>query len=322
MKKINFTMLILFFLSGFCYAQFDIISQNLNSPLVAPSFAGLGGTPRIISNYRTVSSKFPGKHNLINLSFDFYVPILKSGFAFKFNKEDLAENTISNKQMGVAYTFNIKLCKNSFLRPAIGFFIEGFEFNYDNLIFNDQINLAGDHAIVSIEPHYTEFLTRFDSEASVLFHSDKVWVLMNARRIFPKYGDFTQDRKIYKEYIEYDLSCGYKWNIRESIEPNKGISLLFYGTFRKLGAFKQIELRTDVNYHQVLFGCGVRGNPFFDNGYSSEQKADAIIMKFGYIVSNLRIGYSYDFPTSGILSYHELSLSYYFRKNDKIIVEE
>lgn len=303
-------------------AQDPQFSQFYSAPLyLAPSFAGSADGGRVAVNYRNQWPVLTSSFVTYALSADYYFSKYRSGLGLLILRDDAGNGLVYNSNLGLNYSFNFNINRYWKLRPGIQAYYFWKSINHSNLRFGDQIlrgrNNPGNSGL-SVEMEQllnSEPIRHFDFTTSLLAYSDKQWIgftvdhLMYFSTMLASQGDYIPQR--------YSFFGGAKFNIYGKTVKvrEESVSVAFnYFTQNKIN---YLDLGTYYIFEPVTFGLWYRGLPIFPKN----PNLGAITLLFGYKFQEFRLGYSYDFTTSKLITKtggaHEISLLYFFNERKK-----
>ncbi len=315
--KLYITLLIIFFLFfvKLLFGQQDPqFTQFYSNPLYqSPSFAGAVEGYRVALNYRDQWPKMPGKLVTTNFSADVNVLPLNSGLGIIVLSDKIGSANLTSLNVGFLYSYNVKINRKTFFRPGIGFYYTQKSLDYDKLLFISQIPILGNGGgggVSPIMPSELGNVQGFDGSISGLLISHNFWIGAVADHLAMPNVSFT--KRVNRLPIKYTLFGGYRLYKIERLISTKRQSITFSGTFRHQGNSDQLDLGMYWSYDPIMLGVWYRDLPFIKK-YS---RRDAIALLIGYKYEGLRVGYSYDFTVSRLITNtggaHEISLVYKF----------
>ncbi|MEN8157896.1 MAG: type IX secretion system membrane protein PorP/SprF, partial [Bacteroidota bacterium] len=120
--------------------------------------------------------------------------------------------------------------------------------------------------------------------------------------------------------IKYSLFGGYQVIKKSHLQSpiDETVSLAFY--FRHQDFYTQLDFGLYWYKEPLMVGAWYRGIPFRsgrDEEYKRDPRGDALAFLVGYKMDQIRVGYSYDFTVSNLVSStggaHELVVTYLFK---------
>ncbi|MBN1112910.1 MAG: PorP/SprF family type IX secretion system membrane protein [Bacteroidales bacterium] len=308
--------IILFHLLFICitYGQDFHYSQYYANPLyLAPSMAGSTGESRVNMQYRDQWPSIPGRIVAFSFSGDHYFNKFKSGLGLKVMKDVAGTNEFSISQIGISYSYVIKLNHYWTVRPGLGFYYTQRSISTDNIIFPDQ--LIGEMGIPSAAIGTFSNTNNVDIESSIMLNTSNFWLGVNVDHLTRPNMAFYNTN--YRIPIKMSVFTGYRFPFFQPYKKKFKHSISISANYYLQGDNDQLDIGIYWKFNSFLTGFWYRGLPSF------KQKAisDAAIIMVGYEYNKLRIGYSYDLtisklgPSTG--GAHELAISYAFSINER-----
>lgn len=309
-------ILLVFSLKG--QSQDPQFSQFYSSPIyLAPSFAGTYDGGRVIANFRDQWPSLAANYNTYALSADYYFSKFRSGVGLLFLRDDAGKGLMDVTNAGLNYSFNFNINRNWKFRPGLQVYYYWKNIDYNSLLFGDQIARGfntGSSSGSSVEMSQLLSMQRvrhFDFTTSLLAYSDQYWIgftldhLMHFSRILSEQGDYLP--------LRYSFFGGGKFMLKGKTRKVKEESVSLAFNFLSQDKIKYLDLGTYYTLEPVSFGLWFRGLPVFPDN----PNLGAITLLFSYKLSSIKIGYSFDFTTSELITKtggaHEISLIYYFQ---------
>lgn len=293
-------------------------SQFYSSPIyLAPSFAGTYDGGRVIVNFRDQWPALAANYNTYALSADYYFSKFRSGVGLLFLRDDAGKGLMDVTNAGLNYSFNFNITRNWKFRPGLQVYYYWKNIDYNSLLFGDQIARgfnSGSTSGSSVEMSQLLSMQRvrhFDFTTSLLAYSDQYWIgftldhLMYFSKILSEQGDYLP--------LRYSFFGGGKFMLKGKTRKVKEESISLAFNFLSQDKIKYLDLGTYYTLEPVSFGLWFRGLPVFPDN----PNLGAITLLFSYKLSSVKIGYSFDFTTSKLITKtggsHEISLIYYFQ---------
>lgn len=319
----------LLFMINFCvhiilFAQDPQFSQFYSSPIyLAPSFAGTGSGGRVILNYRNQWPRLASTYVTSAISADYYLDKYKSGIGLILLRDDEGDGIMNASRLGLNYSFNFNISKEWKFRPGLQTYYYWKSIDYSILRFGDQILRGGSSGNTGSSIEMSDLLNsepvrHVDFTTSMLAYSKQYWFgitidhLMFLSQELSSQGDYVP--------LRYDFFGGGKYNIRSKTIRRKEESVTVSYNFFTQKKIKYLDLGTYYTHEPISIGIWYRGLPVFPDN----KNLGAITLLLGYKFAAFRVGYSYDFTTSKLITKtggaHEVSLIYSFkeRKNIKV----
>lgn len=314
MKK--YLVLLLFFYTQFNNAQDVVFTQSFLVPeTINSSFAGanrgLKSGAVFKSQWRSSALKVSSNFAFIDTWFERF----KTGIGVSFlnQKENGSNYTFNQVNLNFAMAFQIN--DNWFFRPSIsaGF---GFKsYGFQNLLFEDQINLNGsflntptnDPSILKTQRSFT------DISSSILFNNENSWIGLTVRHLNKPNISLTDVGNLpldifFSVHAKYNLP--FLNNIRTWLANKSEVYIL--SNYMSQGA----NNRLDAGFQYVFDDKITLGITMIST--SSIYTQNAFSAFTGVNWQGYRFGYSYEFNTSELINtggIHEFSISYDFSLN-------
>ncbi len=298
-------------------------TQFYANPLyLAPSFAGATQEDRISAVYR---NQWPELNNVFvtySFSYDHYFEEFNSGVGILLMRDVAGSGDLGILNAGVQYSYDIQINEDIHLRPGIHFNYTQQGIDYHKLIWNDQLSSGGTGGTTIEQPPTDPFKPDVDFAASLLGYTERAWFGFAVDHLLrPNYGLYNNNARW---PIKYSAFGGYqvvkKGRLLNPIDET--LSLAFY--FRHQYVYTQLDLGVYWYKAPLMLGFWYRGIPFFkgsDPNYQKDPRGDALAFLVGYKMDQLRVGYSYDFTISNLVSStggaHEVSVTYEFKTTRK-----
>jgi len=308
LKRILYILLSAFILFTDCYGQDPTFSQFYANPLyLAPSFAGATQEYRIGMNFRDQWPSIPGVFETYSISFDKAMPNFNSGIGVLATYDVAGSGDLSTTNIGLLYSYDFNVNRQWHFRPGVNFKFYYLGLDIAKLIFNSQ--LTGSGTTPSISPPPFNNVADVDFATSFLAYNDTYWGGFTLDHLLaPRTSFYGNDTHV---PIKFNLFGGMqlikKTRLRVKLKEVLSVAM----NFQVQQKFYQTDLGLYYYKDPLIFGLWYRGIPFV-----TSQAGDAVIGLIGIKTEQLRIGYSYDFTISNLVSStggaHEISLTYEF----------
>ncbi len=313
-KNIQVSLLLILFFPIFTMAQDFMFSQFYSTPLALnPALAGNVECARIGTAYRNQWTAIPKAYNTYHLTYDQYIPSVKSGIGFILYNDQQADNALNSISGGGIYSFKFKLSTNTVVSLGLQAMYNQISLNWNRLVFSDQIQLNGEVVSVSNELlPVNQKVSYVDFSTGVAFDwKGKVFGGLAVHHLSEPVNSFYEDKYSVLP-MRFTIHAGAYYGLERSRKSDILISPNIL--FQQQGKFHQLNLGTYIKFNYLVLGTWFRHN--FEN-------PDAIIAFAGFKKESFKIGYSYDMTISKLSvetgGTHEITLSYEFciYKNDK-----
>ena len=309
MKKCVITV-VFFFIFRTASGQDPIFTQFYANPLfLAPSFAGATQADRVAAVYRNQWVSLPGAFVTYSFSYDHFFESFNSGLGILFMRDAAGTGNLALTNAGIQYSYDIRINNTWHFRPGIYGNYTQMGIDYYRLLWNDQITSSGTGGS-SIQPPGVSVKGDIDVSTSGLFYSDLYWIGMGVEHLLrPNYGLWNNDLLW---PMKFTLFGGLKIikSGKNYSAIDQSLSLAFL--FKHQDVFNQLDIGVYWYQEPLMFGIWYRGIPFIGN----DPRGDAMAFLVGYKTEGIRIGYSYDFTISKLVSStggsHEISFIYEF----------
>lgn len=303
------------------YAQDVIFSQNFLVPeTLNTSFTGALRSSKAGSVHRSQWRNSGLKTSSSFVFFDTWLEGYKTGLGISgFNQTESASSYTFN-QINFNYAMAFQMSDSWYFRPSISVGFGTKSYGFENLIFQDQINLnSGSINTSTLDPVLLNQLRSFfDFSSSILFNNENSWIGLTVKHLNKPNISLTETGN-----VPLDIFISTHANILLPIFNNyrtdfAGMSKLFLITnFMMQGQFNRLDLGTQyVIDDRFSFGVLASTSPI-KNAYQSSL-ISSISTFAGMRWNGFRFGYSYDVNTTKLLNtggIHEFSVSYDFVVN-------
>ncbi len=297
-------------------------TQFYANPLyLAPSFAGATEQDRITSVYRNQWPALPKAFVTYSFSYDHFFENFNSGVGVLLMRDVAGSGNLGLLNAGLLYSYDIKVTSAFHLRPGIHFNYTQQGIDFSKLRWNDDLTNPGGGG--SIEQPPTEpYKADVDFAASLLGYTDRLWLGFTVDHLLrPNYGLYNNDARW---PIKFSAFGGYqivkKGNLLNPIDETLSVAF----NFRHQYIYTQLDVGLYWYKAPLMLGFWYRGIPFFRGSnpdYQKDPRGDALAFLVGYKMDQLRVGYSYDFTISNLVSStggaHEISIAYEFKTTRK-----
>ncbi len=296
---------------GTLFAQDPAFSQFYSSPMfMAPSFAGAVKGSRFALNYRDQWPSIPGKFVTYGAAYDHNFADFNSGAGFFFLRDVAGSSKLSLTNVGVAYSYNVKVSPEWNIRPGISFYYFQRSLDYSKLIFGDQLT-ANPTTPSSVNPYPGKDMTQdVDAASSVILYNGIFWGGATVDHLLKPNRAFTDNSD--RVPMRISVYSGMRMVLRGQNTKRVEESVSFAFNYKQQDVFKQLDVGLYWYRMPLLVGVWYRGIPLFKEYPGS----DAAIFLVGYKLNGIQIGYSYDATISKLGPQtggaHEISFIYEF----------
>ncbi|NNC82576.1 MAG: PorP/SprF family type IX secretion system membrane protein [Flavobacteriales bacterium] len=289
------------------FTQFYAAPVNLN-----PAFTGNTTQSRVVMNYRNQWTAIPGAFVTYNLTYEHFIPKIKSGVGILLNHDQAGSGNLGYTSVLGLYSYEFQINYDLYIRPGVSFGKSFRTLDYNKLVFGDQlVRPDGSSTIETFEDIGSSF---FDVGTGVLMYSHDFWIGASAAHINKPNESLRGQEALVP--IKASIHGGYRNMMKKKTKSGRLQSTLAAFNYRMQEDFDQLDLGIYYEYSPVVFGVWYRGLPGFKKNDYGVLNHDAIALLFGYEIRKLKFGYSYDITISPLISStagsHEVSLIYEF----------
>lgn len=301
----------LFFVFRAASGQDPQFTQFYANPLyLAPSFAGATHADRVAAVYRNQWASLPGAYVTYSFSYDHFFDNFNSGVGILLLRDVAGTGNLAQTNAGLQYSYDIKINNIWHVRPGIHVNYTQMGIDYLKLTWNDQLTASGTGGS-SIEQPGEAVKGDVDVSSSVLAYSEKYWFGFAADHLLtPNYGLWNNNVELPMKFSVFGGAQVVKRG--QLFNPiDESLSLAFL--FRHQGLYNQLDLGVYWYKAPLMLGLWYRGVPVL----GADPRGDAMAFLIGYKMDDIRVGYSYDFTISNLVSStggsHEISVVYEFQ---------
>jgi type IX secretion system PorP/SprF family membrane protein len=325
MKKLTLLVSLIFLGIGSVAQDFQY-SQFYAAPLILnPAFAGASDLTRVGANYRNQWPGLDHSFNTFSAYIDHYMFDINSGIGLIFNGSRESKINLSSNEIGLAYSYRLKLGNDAFLRVGGQVSYISRDAYFGDLIFGNQLDINNG----TIGPDSGELFSKdyrhnfADYNFGMLFHSQVLWLGVAGHHLTQpntSFLDGNMSRLPLKLSahggIKIDLGEGFINNYFNNSRQERSAFLAF--NYKHQDPFNQLDIGAQIFIQPLVLGVWYRGFPV---KYSLPNN-EAVIGLIGMALeSGLDIGYSFDFTTSKMGlgnsgGAHEISIRYSFLFGD------
>jgi len=318
-------LLIVFIVSTFTWTkgQDPQFTQFYANPLyLAPSFAGATAGDRLTAVYR---NQWPELNNVFvtySFSYDHFFENFNSGVGVLVMRDVAGSGNLGLLNAGVLYSYDIKVTPDFHLRPGVHFNYTQQGIDYHKLVWNDQLSAGGISGSTIEQPPTDAYKPDVDFAVSLLGYTDRAWGGFTVDHLLrPNYGLYNNEARWPMKFTIYG---GYQIVKRgQLLNPvDETLSLALYYMHQDI--YNQVVVGLYWYKAPLMLGFWYRGMPFYkgsNDEYQKDPRGDALAFLVGYKMNQLRVGYSYDFTISNLVSStggaHEVSITYEFKTTRK-----
>jgi type IX secretion system PorP/SprF family membrane protein len=291
-------------------AQDPHFTQFYANPLyLAPSFAGATQSDRVAAVYRNQWANLPGAYVTYSFSYDHYFDNFNSGVGILLMRDVSGTGDLALTNAGLQYSYDIKINNVWHVRPGIHVNYTQMGIDYFKLTWNDQLSSSGAGSS-TFEQTGDNIKGDVDVSSSALLYSDRYWLGFGVDHLLtPNYGLYSNDASLSMKYTVFGGAQVIKRG--QLFNPiDESLSLAFL--FRHQYIYNQLDLGVYWYKAPLMVGLWYRGIPII----GADPRGDAMAFLVGYKMDDIRVGYSYDFTISNLVSStggaHEISVIFEF----------
>lgn len=312
----NTVLIIAFFTSCNIFAQDPVFTQFYALPtLINPAFSGSEGNTRIGLGYR--NQWMGSNYNLSTFyaSADKFVEVINSGLGISILNQSESLTNYNFTQVNASYSYHLKLTETWTIFPGISFGYGYKQFNFNNLILEDQIDInTGAILPGSADPFLNnDNIHFFDISVGGVLYSENAWLGVSLKHLTEPDIAFTESETLPLEMF-LSVHGGYKW----TLYPNQFIpedSFLFLTfNYMKQGVYNRFDFGTELQISKFSFG--VLASTVIQKITPEAQTLIYISPLIGLEFEKFKLGVSYDIPTgnySNIKGTGEITFQYFIR---------
>jgi type IX secretion system PorP/SprF family membrane protein len=293
-------------------AQDPQFTQFYANPLyLAPSFAGAIEEDRVAAVYRNQWPGLPGSFVTYSFSYDHFFDNFNSGVGVLLMRDVAGTGDYSLTNAGIQYSYDIKINNFWHVRPGMHLNYTQASIDYYKLTWNDQLTSSGTGGTTIEQFGFEDFKADIDFSTSVLVYSDRYWGGFGVDHLLrPNYGLWNNEARLPVTYKVFGgAQVIRRGRLYNPIDESLSVAFLY----RHQDINNQLDLGVYWLKAPLMLGIWYRGIPIF----SMDPRGDAVAFLVGYKMDDIRVGYSYDFTISNLVSStggaHEVSVVYEFR---------
>ncbi|MFT4678280.1 MAG: type IX secretion system PorP/SprF family membrane protein [Flavobacteriales bacterium] len=287
------------------FTQFYAAPTYLN-----PAFAGTSIQSRISTNYRNQWPSIPNGFVTYNAAFDHFSPRINSGFGLLATHDRAGSGALASTSISLQYAYEIRITRNTFIRPALQFGYTNRSINFSRLVFPDQLVRGAE---TTLEEGIGRSVNFFDFGAGTLINSTNFWLGVSVHHLNQP-TESLYGRLLATLPMKISAHGGYKFKIRKGYSKKKKTAVVAFN-YKSQGFYDQLDLGAYYEFDPLTIGLWYRGLPALkSNGYGYANH-DSFAIIVGWNQGPYKFGYSYDFTASQLsigatAGSHEISLSY------------
>lgn len=284
---------------------------------VSPAFAGTGLQTRMGMAVRDQWTAFPGSFVSANFAVDHYMSDLNSGIGLLVHHDKAGSGALRYSSVTAQYAYEIELQRKVFLRPALQVGWTNHAVDMSRLVFGDQLVRGG--TMGTLESMEGVSISYADVGAGLLFFTPKLWLGASVHHLNRPNQSLTgQEARIPQRF---SMHGGYRMRLRTPVIKQHPQNVVFAFNYRAQEKYDQLDIGAYFEREPFFAGLWYRGIPLLKRYAPGFANRDAVAVLVGFIVNDLRIGYSYDITVSRLAARsggaHELTLGYEIAQKHK-----
>lgn len=311
----RFVLNIAFFLgiSMLGLAQDFQFSQFYATPLLMnPAFTGNTIQSRVSLNYRNQWAAVPNSlgFNTYSFSYDHNFASFNSGLGLQVIHDRAGTGQLQTTAVLFSYAYQIRMNRKFSIKPGLQFGLGNRHINFDELVFNDQLQTGASTSAVSQE--YNDRSRYYlDLNAGAIGFTKSMWFGFSLHHL--NKPDISLLGNGDPLEMKFSAHAGYKLPLKKNIKKVVISALTLTANYKSQGKRDQLDVGGYFSYVPIVFGLWYRGIPV-KNIEKGLPNNDAIIVLVGFNKNGFRIGYTYDLTVSKLSAAtsggaHEVSMS-------------
>lgn len=293
------------------FTQYFLVPESIN-----PSFTGT-----LVTGYSGIihRSQWPNENRRIDTEYAFINapigPEREMGLGLTILNQREVFTNYNYIQINGVYSYNVNLNNDWKLRLGIEAGYGNKNFNFNNLLLEDQINVNdGNISGGSIDPsaNFNRKISFFDISSGMVLYNDNVWLGASLKHLNKPNIAFIEFANVPLEMF-FSIHSGYSLSIEDthlSFFPDN-TNVLFTANYMKQAQYNRLDFGTALEFNPLLLGIIAATNP---EGKSDNSHLLTSLNLFGSVqLDRFVLGYSYDVTTSKLSNtrgVHELSITW------------
>ncbi len=296
-------------------AQF---TQFYASPTyISPGFVGTGVQTRFGLAYRDQWPAIPGAFVTANFAMDHFISEVNSGVGLLVTHDKAGSGGLRYTSATAQYAYEIELKRKVFIRPALQIGWVNHAVDYTRLTFGDQLARGGD--VGTLDNLQGTSVGYVDMGTGVLFFTPKMWLGMSLHHLNKPNQSLLMNESFVPR--KFSMHGGYRMSLTAPVIRQHPQSIVFAFNYRAQEKYDQLDLGAYFERDPFFVGLWYRGIPLMKAYAPGYGNTDAMAVLVGFIVNDLRIGYSYDITLSRLAGNtagaHEITLGYQMAQKHK-----
>ncbi|HQW87238.1 MAG TPA: type IX secretion system membrane protein PorP/SprF [Flavobacteriales bacterium] len=296
---------------AFAHAQDPQFTQFYAMPTyVSPAFAGTGLQSRFGLAWRDQWPSIPGAFVSYNAAWDHYMQNLNSGVGLLMTHDRAGTGALRYTSVSAQYAYEVELKRKVFIRPAMQFGFVNHAVDLSKLTFGDQLARGG--AVPTQEYADGRSIRYGDIGAGILFFTPKLWLGASMHHL----NEPNQSLLLNESTVprKFSLHGGYRMRLLGRVIKQHAEHVVLAFNYRAQGRYDQLDIGAYYEREPFFAGLWYRGIPVFKAYAPGHGNTDALAVLLGFMVKDLRVGYSYDLTLSRLAGRtggaHEITLGY------------
>ncbi len=304
MKKGYLYTIFSIFIYSFCFGQDPTFSQFYSNRLyLNPAFAGTAKCPRLTLNYRNQWPDIDNSFVTYAASFDKQIDAIKGGLGVQIMSDQAGEGALNTTSASLMYSYQFSINRNFSVRAGFQGTIVQKSLDVSKLTFGDMIDARRGFVYQSQEQINSDNVIYPDFSFGLLGFSKKTYFGIAVHHLTAPDEGFIDVAELPRRFTAHFgavLPVGIR-NEDMTWSPNV--------IFQSQEQFNELSLGLYVTKGPLVLGLWHRG-------LGTEGRNDGLIALLGIEVDDYKIGYSFDYTTSTLISQtggsHEISFGYTF----------
>lgn len=293
------------------FTQYFLIPESIN-----PAFTGT-----LVTGYAGLihRSQWPNGNRRIDTDFAFVNtpigPERDMGLGLTVLNQREVFTNYNYTQVNAVYSYNVNLNNDWRMRLGIEAGYGHKNFNFGNLLFEDQINInngsinggTSDASILNTN----EKIDFFDFNSGLLIYNDKSWFGATLKHLNTPNIAFTSYATVPLELF-MSVHGGYAINLDEtSFNLPDNTNLLLTANYMRQGQYNRLDMGTAIAFEPLILGVMASTNP--EKQTETSHFLNSVNLFGSVQIQRFVFSYSYDITTSKLdntQGVHEVSLTW------------
>ncbi len=297
------------------FTQYFLFPETLNA-----GFTGFQETTKVGLLHRTQWPSLDFRIDSDFATFNTWVPSMNSGIGVSALSQRERFSNFSLTQANVNYAYKVNLTDRWVFRPGVEVGYGFKSFNFNNLILEDQINLASG----TINPSTVDGLGindnigYLDLSASLLIHDDNLWLGASLKHLNRPDISLTADGNVELQPLG-TITAGYELQLADMLGGTflpYATKLLLTANYMQQGDFNRLDLGGMLVIDNFYVGALAATNP--NRNTENAHLLTSVNLLGGLQFDKFKFGLSYDINVSNLGrtgGIYELSVIYTLDQN-------